>query len=272
MTTFHIEIVKPSHYDKDGYVIQWWKAWIPSNSMAALYGIAQNCADRAGPRRGCRHRGRRLRRDECRVIPIEQIASRIKQPGHSGLVCIGRRPVQSVPARDGRSRANFAPEGWPSAIGGFHVSGCLAMLKEPTPEGLKEAIALGILLYAGEAEEHFALFLQDVHQGVAEKSRSPTPWTICRTSRGRRIPYLPRRLVSRYGRRAVVVRRRPGLPVPVLLLHDHQRAGTQVALPQRRRHRAHRAGRMRRRRSGRASSSPTTISPATRTGRRSSTD
>jgi hypothetical protein len=23
--TFHIEIIKPSHYDKDGYVIQWWK-------------------------------------------------------------------------------------------------------------------------------------------------------------------------------------------------------------------------------------------------------
>ena len=31
MQTFHIEIIKPSHYDKDGYVIQWWKAWIPSN-------------------------------------------------------------------------------------------------------------------------------------------------------------------------------------------------------------------------------------------------
>src|SRR5207302_7537201 len=44
MTTFHIEIVKPSHYDKDGYVIQWWKAWIPSNSMACLYAISQECA------------------------------------------------------------------------------------------------------------------------------------------------------------------------------------------------------------------------------------
>ena len=46
MQTFHIEIIKPSHYDKDGYVIQWWKAWIPSNSMASLYAISQDCAAR----------------------------------------------------------------------------------------------------------------------------------------------------------------------------------------------------------------------------------
>jgi hypothetical protein len=35
MQTFHLEIIKPSHYDKEGYVIQWWKASIPSNSMAS---------------------------------------------------------------------------------------------------------------------------------------------------------------------------------------------------------------------------------------------
>ena len=46
MTIFHVEIIKPSHYDRDGYVIQWWKAWIPSNSMACLYAIAQDCAER----------------------------------------------------------------------------------------------------------------------------------------------------------------------------------------------------------------------------------
>jgi len=37
---FQLTLIKPSHYDKDGYVIQWWKAWIPSNSLAALYGLA----------------------------------------------------------------------------------------------------------------------------------------------------------------------------------------------------------------------------------------
>ena len=37
-------------------------------------------------------------------------------------------------------------------LGGFHVSGCLAMLPEVTPE-LKEAMDLGISLFAGEADE-----------------------------------------------------------------------------------------------------------------------
>ena len=41
--------------------------------------------------------------------------------------------------------------GVPVVIGGFHVSGCLSMLPE-TPDSLKEALDLGISLYAGEAE------------------------------------------------------------------------------------------------------------------------
>ena len=43
---FHVTLIKPSHYDKDGYVIQWWKVWIPSNSLAALYGLTQDLQDR----------------------------------------------------------------------------------------------------------------------------------------------------------------------------------------------------------------------------------
>ena len=43
---FVVELIKPSHYDDDGYVIQWWKSWIPSNSLACLYGIAMDLAQR----------------------------------------------------------------------------------------------------------------------------------------------------------------------------------------------------------------------------------
>ncbi len=193
MTTFHIEIVKPSHYDKDGYVIQWWKAWIPSNSMAALYGIAQKCADR-------RVLGEDVAievdaYDEMNVrIPVERIARRIRQPGHAGLVCMVGVQSNQFPRAMAIAR-QFRSRGVAVAIGGFHVSGCLAMLKELTPE-LKEAIDLGILLYAGEAEEHFAVFLQNVHNGVA-KPITNTMDDLPDLQR-QTIPYLPRRLVSRY--------------------------------------------------------------------------
>ena len=43
---FQLFLIKPSHYDDDGYVIRWWRAMIPSNSLAALYGIAVDCAER----------------------------------------------------------------------------------------------------------------------------------------------------------------------------------------------------------------------------------
>ena len=43
---FQLVLIKPSHYDDDGYVIRWWRAMSPSNSLAAVYGIAADCADR----------------------------------------------------------------------------------------------------------------------------------------------------------------------------------------------------------------------------------
>src|SRR5436309_7872284 len=46
MRRFCLVLVKPSHYDDDGYVIQWFRSAIPSNSLAALYGLARDCAER----------------------------------------------------------------------------------------------------------------------------------------------------------------------------------------------------------------------------------
>ena len=42
---FLLFLVKPSHYDDQGYVIQWWKSALPSNSLACLFGIAQKCME-----------------------------------------------------------------------------------------------------------------------------------------------------------------------------------------------------------------------------------
>ena len=43
---FLLILIKPSHYGEDGYVIRWWRTTIPSNSLAAVYGIASDCAER----------------------------------------------------------------------------------------------------------------------------------------------------------------------------------------------------------------------------------
>ena len=41
---FLVILIKPSHYDADGYVIQWHRSTIPSNSLASVYGLLSECA------------------------------------------------------------------------------------------------------------------------------------------------------------------------------------------------------------------------------------
>ena len=54
------------------------------------------------------------------------------------------------------------------------------------------------------------------------------------------MPFLPPQARQAHGRQLSDLRCRPRLPVPMLVLHHHQRAGTQVALPLAGRRRAHR--------------------------------
>src|SRR5436305_987513 len=43
---FRIILIKPSHYDDDGYVIRWWRSMMPSNSLASVYGLAMDSIGR----------------------------------------------------------------------------------------------------------------------------------------------------------------------------------------------------------------------------------
>ncbi len=61
----------------------------------------------------------------------------------------------------------FRALGVPVVIGGFHVSGCLAMLPA-MPADMQEALDLGIHLFAGEAEGRMADVLRDIAAGTAK--------------------------------------------------------------------------------------------------------
>ena len=43
---FELVLIKPSHYDDEGYVIQWLRSSIPANTLATLNGLALDCAAR----------------------------------------------------------------------------------------------------------------------------------------------------------------------------------------------------------------------------------
>src|SRR5580692_1819821 len=43
---FSLVLIKPSHYDDDGYLIQWFRSAIPSNTLAVMNGLALECKER----------------------------------------------------------------------------------------------------------------------------------------------------------------------------------------------------------------------------------
>ncbi|MGZ5825824.1 MAG: B12-binding domain-containing radical SAM protein [Croceibacterium sp.] len=150
MNEFALILIKPSHYDERGYPIVWWKTSIPSNSLAALYGIARDCVERQvlGPEVAIRI----LPVDETNthVVP-SQVAQDIKRSGARALIgLVGVQSNQYDRALD--LAREFRAEGFPVIIGGFHVSGCLSMLKT-RPREIQAALDLGCSLFAGECEE-----------------------------------------------------------------------------------------------------------------------
>ncbi len=146
---FHFVMVKPSHYDDDGYPIQWVRSAIPSNTLACLNGLAEDARTRQvlGPEVEIRlHTYDETNR---RVRP-EQIIRMIRREG--GRALIGLVGVQSnqFPRAVDLAR-QFLAAGLPVCIGGFHVSGCIAMLPE-LPADIRSAQELGVSFFAGEAE------------------------------------------------------------------------------------------------------------------------
>jgi hypothetical protein len=143
-------LIKPSHYDDDGYVIRWWRTIIPSNSLAALYGIAADCAERQvlGPDVAIEIEAL----DETNTrIDTTALIERFRANGNLGMVClVGVQSNQYPRALDIARPLRQA--GIEVAIGGFHVSGCLSMLDNDAID-LDACRDLGIAMFAGEAEE-----------------------------------------------------------------------------------------------------------------------
>jgi hypothetical protein len=161
---FVVELIKPSHYDDDGYVIQWAKSWVPSNSLACLYAIAQDAA--ANKVLGADVDIEINAYDECHtVIPIKKIARRI-QAADGGLVCLVGVQSNQFP-RAMAIAEQFRAAGIQVAAGGFHISGCLSMLPKLPPD-IQAMQQIGVSLFAGEAEGRLAAVFIDAFKGTLQ--------------------------------------------------------------------------------------------------------
>jgi len=192
---FQFVLIKPSHYDDDGYVIRWWRSIIPSNSLAALYSIGEDAAARGAL-------GPDVAVD---IEAIDETNTRVDVPGllrrfraHGGFGLVALVGVQSNQFPRALDIARpFRDAGVAVAIGGFHVSGVISMI-DGHALGLETCREMGIAVFAGEVEGRLEELLQDAATGRLAPvydfmndlpSISETP-----------VPFLPKRYVTRtYG-------------------------------------------------------------------------
>ena len=157
---FSLVLIKPSHYDDDGYVIQWFRSAIPANSLACLYGLALECREN-------KVLGQDVELEICAFdetnshINLKKIASLIEQADDGMVMLVGVQSNQfpraldiAKPLRDKNIKV---------AIGGFHVSGTMAMLRERDAH-VQKALEMGITLFAGEAEGRLGQVLVDAFE------------------------------------------------------------------------------------------------------------
>ena len=189
---FQLVLIKPSHYDDDGYVIRWWRAMIPSNTLAAVYGIAADCAERQvlGPDVAIDIEVM----DETNTrVDIPGLIARFRRHGNFGLVAlVGVQSNQYPRALDIARR--FREAGMPVAIGGFHVSGCLAMLDGRAVD-LDACRDMGVAMFAGETEGRLDAVLRDAADGQLAPIydfMKDLPGM-----EGTPVPFLPKRYVAR---------------------------------------------------------------------------
>jgi len=189
---FQLILIKPSHYDDDGYLIRWWRSMMPSNSLAAVYSIAVDSAERQvlGPD------------VDFDIEPIDEtntrinvraLVTRLRRHANFGLVALVGVQSNQYPRALDLARP-FREAGIAVAIGGFHVSGCIAML-DGHAVGLDACRDMGVSVFAGEAEGRLDAVLRDAAAG-----KLAPVYNFMHELPGMEgisLPFLPKRYVTR---------------------------------------------------------------------------
>src|SRR5499427_4395343 len=162
---FRIVLIKPSHYDDDGYVIRWYRSPMPANSLACVYGLIDDCARRRilGPDIDIDI----VAIDETNTfVRLDRIISDMGANNNFGFVGLVGVQSNQYP-RSLHIAKPLRAAGIPVIIGGFHVSGMLAMFDKIGPD-LQAALDMGITLFAGEAEGRMDEVVHDAAKGALQ--------------------------------------------------------------------------------------------------------
>jgi radical SAM superfamily enzyme YgiQ (UPF0313 family) len=154
-------LVRPSKYDDEGYVIRHFRGTLPSNTLSCLNSLTEDVV-----RQG------QLGDVDVHVEVIDEIVSRVdpvalgrRLRGAGTRVVVGLVGVQTnqFPRAQDLAR-QFLSEGFAVMIGGFHVSGSIALASQ-MPAECREMLDAGVTLVLGEVEDSWGAILKDAVDG-----------------------------------------------------------------------------------------------------------
>ncbi len=153
-----VVLIKPSKYDDEGFVIRHFRGVLPSNTLACLSSLTRDVAKREllGAETELTVE---LIDDTVQRIPVKRIIRSNRLPYRRTIVALVGVQSNQFPRAADLAR-KFRAGGIQVLIGGFHVSGMLALSEGITPE-IQELIDIGVTVVKGEVEETWGDILRD---------------------------------------------------------------------------------------------------------------
>jgi len=160
--TIHLYLIKPSQYDDDGYVVRHWRGVLPSNTLACLAGLTEDAI---------RHHNLdnfynikvHLLDEIVDKIPVSKICRSQRWGFAKTIVCLVGVQTNQFPRACDLAH-EFRKAGIEVLIGGFHVSGYLALLPDVPPD-IQALMDAGVAVVKGEVEETWPQLLLDAIEG-----------------------------------------------------------------------------------------------------------
>lgn len=160
-----VVLIKPSKYDDDGFIIHYFKGVLPSNTLACMRSLTFKFKEKWQREKHIKITID-LYDDIVDNIPYKKIAGKNKGDTLVVAALVGVQTNQFVRASDIARKLNALKV--TTLIGGFHISGFLALFDNPSQE-IQELIDCGVIVVQGEAETIWERILNDIVEGKEKR-------------------------------------------------------------------------------------------------------
>ncbi len=158
----NLYLIKPTQYDDDGYVVRHWRGVLPSNTLACLAGLTEDVVAQKRLGESVRIAVHVLDETVDR-IPVKRICRSERAGRVKTIVCLVGVQTNQFPRAADLARM-FRRAGLTVMMGGFHVSGYLALLPGIPPD-IQQLMDDGVTIVKGEVEETWGDLLSDAMNG-----------------------------------------------------------------------------------------------------------